>query len=225
MATSVDALIVNKLNAGHIRKGKKVAVLVAPMSVAIPAAITTGGTAVGVPITLAELPGFEPIGLLKKDDGVPMSRDRNKSDVMAVGFNDPVRSDFTSDTFSAKIVALETRRATIEKFLQVDLSTVTPNVNTGEVTFPQPSDGIVGRARWMFIAQDGVGADRFWWARLFTAGVVSATDDQNMGAVDDPWTWPMTISSETDTDSGYGVRHYYAGPGWQARLTTMGFTA
>lgn len=226
MPTSLDALVVNTLNARHIRKGKKVAVLVAPLTVAVPTSITTGGTAGPpvVPVTLNELTGFEPIGLLRKDDGVPMSRERDKSDVMAIGFNDPVRSDFTSDTFSAQIVALESRRQTIEKFLGVDLSAVAPNPSTGEVSFPQPSDGVLTQNRWMFLAQDGVGADRFWWGRCFAAGVVSATDDQNLGSTDDPWTWPMTITSQTDTTAGFAVYHYFGGPGWKVRLTSMGFT-
>lgn len=227
MPNSVDALIVNELNRRHIRKGKKVAVLVATMDIAVPLAITSGGTTAPTPtpITLTELVGFEPIGLLRKDDAVVHSRAREKSDVMAVGYDDPVRSDWTSDVFSFKIVALETRRQTIEKSLGVDLSTVTPHPDTGEVSFPQPSAMETIQNRWITIAQDGIGADRIWWGRCLAAGVVSETDDQNMGGTDDPWMWPMTISSETDTDIGYGVHHYFGGPGWQARLESMGFAA
>ncbi len=224
MATSVETLAVNELNKQHIRKGKKVAVLVAPMSIAVPPKITTGGTS-GAAVTLAELTGFEGIGLLRKDDGVSMSRDKDKSDVMAIGYQDPVRSDFTSDTFSSQIVCLQTFRPTIEKFLEVDLSGVAPDPATGEISFPQPTDGAITQNRWMFLAQDGIGLDRMWWARLYLAGVVSETDDQNMGSADDPWTWPMTISSETDTDAGYAVRHYFGGPGWKSRLDSMGFAA
>lgn len=224
MATSIETLVVNTLNARHIRKGKKVGVFVAPMSVAVPLKITAGGTS-GTPITLAELTGWSPIGLLRKDDGVSMSRDRDKSEVMAIGYNDPVRSDFTSDVFSAGIVALETRKTTIEKALNVDLTSVVPDANTGEVSFPQPADQDTTRNRWMFLAQDGVGVDRYWWGRCFTAGVVSETDEQNLASDDGSWTWPMTVTSETDTDLGYGVYHYFGGGGWKARLASMGFVA
>lgn len=221
--TSVDALIVDALNADHIRKGKKVGAFCAPMTAAVPAALTTGGVS-SAPITLAVLPtDWEPVGLLRKDDAVAMSRDRDLSEVMALGFNDAVRSDFTSDVFTAKLSALETKRLTIEKFYNVDLSAVVPNADTGEVNFPQPSDVENARARWLFVAQDGQGADRIWWGRLFTAGTVSETDDQSFGATDDPFMYPMTVKSQTDTTLGYGVHHFWAGPGWKARLESMGF--
>lgn len=223
-ATNVDALVVNALNAAHIRKGKKVGVFVAPIATAIPAAFTAGGAS-GAPITLADITGFKPIGLLRKDDGVGMSRNRETSTVEAVGFNDPVREDVTSDRFSAQIVALETNKLVIEQYLGVDLTSVTPDTNTGEVRFPQPADSDLTRARWLFIAQDGVGADRYWWGRLFTAGTVSETDDQNMAASDGSWTWPMTIQSNTDTTAGYGVLHWFGGGGWKSRLTSLGFGA
>jgi hypothetical protein len=223
MANSLESLTAYTPQKKNILKPKKVAVFVAPMSVEMPLTITTGGTPVGTPITLKELTGFEPIGLLRKDDGVPRSRDREKSDVMAIGYDDPVRSDFTSDVMSAQIVALETRKTTIEKFLGVDLSAVVPDPATGEISFPQLNTGQIDQNRWLFLAQDGIGLARKWWGWGFSAGVVGETDDQNLGSTDDPWMWPMTISSETDTELGWGVHHYNAGPGWKASLADMGF--
>lgn len=220
---NLDALIVSALNADHVRKGKKVGVFVAPMSATVPTSLTTGGVS-SAPITLAALPTeYEPIGLLRKDDGVGLSRNREVSTVDAVGFQDPVREDVTSDRFTAQIVALETNRLTIEKFLNVDLSTLTPDADTGEVSFPQPTEGDLARNRWLFIAQDGVGVDRIWWSRLFLAGTISETDDQNMFSEDGSWTWPMTVQSQTDTTAGYAVHHAWGGPGWKSRLTSMGF--
>lgn len=224
MATSVDALVVNALNASHIRKGKKVGVFCADMETAIPAAFTTGGET-STPITLVELTGWEPIGLLRKDDGVSMGRERETSTVEAIGFNDPVREDVTTDRFSASIVALETRKTTIEKYLNVDLSAIVPDTDSGEIRFPQPTDLALIRNRWLFIAQDGAGTDTVWWWRVFTAGTVSETDDQNLAASDEPWMWPMTIQSQTDATLGYGVLHGWGGPGFKSRLATMGFTA
>jgi hypothetical protein len=221
MANSIEALAVNELNRQHILKGKKVAVVVAKMTVPMPLKITTGGIT-GTPVTLAELTGFEPIGLLRKDDGVTNSRERERTDVNAIGFAQPVRSDFDTDTFSFTMVPLETRRQTIELHLGVDLSEYALDPNTGELSFPQPSDGILRHNRYLQLAQDGVGTDRVWWGRGFSAGVVAETDDQSVGG-EDPWTWPMTISSETDTDLGWGVYHYFGGPGWKKRAESMGF--
>lgn len=225
MASSLETLTVNTPDKGNIIKAKSVAVFCAPMTVSVPTVITQGGTAgpPAVPITLKELTGFLPIGLLRKDDAVPRSRDRDVSDVMAVGYDDPVRSDVTADAMSCKIVALETRKTTIEKFLNVDLSGITPDPATGEVSFPQINTGLLPPARWLFLGQDGTALNRTWFGWCFTSGVVSETDDQTMGGTDDPWMWPMTIKSQTDTALGFGVYHYNAGPGWKSRLQSMGF--
>lgn len=223
MATSVETLAVNTVFREHIRKGKKVAAFIAPTSIAVPTAITTGGVA-GAPVTLVELTGFKALGLLSKSEGVTMGRNRETSEVMAVGYNDSVRSDVTTDEFNAAVVGLETNRITIENYLGVDLSTVTPDANTGEISFPQPSDGIIRQNRWMYIAQDGVGADRWWIARCFAAGEVRDTDDQSWASDDDPIGWPLTVTSTVDTTLGYSVRHYFGGGGWKARLSQLGFT-
>jgi hypothetical protein len=224
MPASLEALTVNTPNRDAIFNAKSVAVFVAPMTVAMPTALTTGGTsAPTVPVTLSELTGFEPIGLLRKDDAVGRSRDRETSTVEAVGYDDPVREDVTTDAMSAKIVCLETRKSTIEKFLNIDLSGVTPNANTGEVSFPHVTVGKLTPYRWLFIGQDGTALDRSWIGWGFAAGIVSEVDDQTLGGTDDPWMWPMTIKSQLDTTLGYGVRSYFSGPGWKSRLTALGF--
>src|SRR4051794_20923510 len=98
MPTDLAALAVNTPFDTNIFKAKTVVVLVAPMSVAMPTALTTGGTSgPDVPITLSERTGFEPIGLLRKDDAVGRSRNRETSTVEAVGYDDPVREDVITD--------------------------------------------------------------------------------------------------------------------------------
>lgn len=222
VANSIDTLEAYTPNRNNILKAKRAAVFVAPMTAAVPTSLTSGTS--GSAPTLSELTDFEPIGLINKDDAISRTRDRDVSDIMAVGYQDPVRSDVTNDTFTAEIVCLETRKSTIEKYLQVDLSGVTPDANTGEISFPQPNDGLLPQYRWLFVCQDGIGANRTWWGWCFTAGIVSEVDDQNAGGEDDGWYWPMTIASQTDTTLGYSVRHYFAGAGWKASLEDRGWT-
>lgn len=223
-ATNIDALVVNALNADLIRRGKKAAAFVAPYATAIPTAYTAGGVS-SAPVTLADLTGFKPVGLLRKDDGIAMARNRETSQVMAVGFPAAVREDVTTDEFTASVTALETHKLVIEQYLGVDLTGIVPDTNTGEVRFPQPTDAALIKSRWLFIAQDGVGVDRIWWGRMFPAGTVSETDDQNMAEPDGSWTWPMTIKSNIDTTAGTNVIHFFGGPGVKSRLTAMGFAA
>lgn len=224
MAADLHALAVNKLNRRHIRKGRKVAILIAPMSIDIPTRITEAVTA-GAPPTLMAQEGFKGLGLLSKNDGVSQSRDREKQTTMAIGFQDSVRSDVSSDVFQMQCVGLETNRLTIEQFLQVDLTDYPLDADTAELSFPQPTDGDVPQNRVLSIAQDGRGAGTYWWGRLFTAGVVEETDDQSLGSDEDPYGWPITFSSEVDTDATYSVRHYFGGPGWKAQAEAMGFPA
>lgn len=222
-ANSLETLAVAKLNRKAIRKGKKIAAFCAPMSVTFPTSITTATA--GNPPTLAELTGFRPMGLVTKDDGHTHSRDRDVSDIFSAGFQDPSRSDNTQDIFSVQVVGQETNRLNIETFLGIDLSAVAPDPTTGEVSFPQPTDGVLRQNRWLFLCQDGIGTERHWWGRGFTAGVVKETDDQTAGQDDDGWYWPYTVSSQTDPVLGASVWHYFGGPGWKASLADMGFTA
>lgn len=223
-ATDLYALAAAALNRKHIRKGRKVAVFIAPMSTAVPTAITEAASSSAAP-TLKELTGFRSFGLLSKSEGVTKSRDREVQRTMAIGFQDSVRSDVSSDTHKIQCVGLEMNRLTIETYLQVDLSGIVPDPTTKEVSFPQPTDGDLPQNRILTLAQDGKGADVQWWGTLFTAGVVDETDDQSTGNDEDPLGWPCTFSSEVDTDLGYSVRSYFGGPGWKARLASMGFTA
>ena len=224
MASDLHALAVNALNRRHIRKGRKVAILIANMETAIPTAITEVAGS-GAPPTLKTLTGFRGLGLLSKSDGVSQSRDREKQTVMAIGFQDSVRSDVSSDVFQMQCVGLETNKVTIEQFLQVDLTDYPIDPTTGELSFPQPTEGDVPQNRILSIAQDRNTYGVFWWGRLFTAGVVEETDDQSLGSDEDPYGWPITFSSEVDTDAGYSVRHFFGGPGWKAALDSMGFDA
>ncbi|GAA4845489.1 hypothetical protein GCM10023201_40940 [Actinomycetospora corticicola] len=219
-ANNIEALAVNKLTRAAIRKGKKIAGFYAPPATVMPTSITTGN-----PPQLAELTGFRPMGLVTKDDGFTKSRDRDISDIFSAGFQDPSRSDTTQDIHSVQVVAQETNRLNIEASLNVDLSTFTPDPVTGEVSFPQPTEGIIPQGRWVFLAQDGIGTGRYWWGWGFSAGVVKETDDQTVGTDDDGFYWPYTVSSQVDPALGWSVYHYFGGPGWRAALASMGFPA
>jgi hypothetical protein len=52
------------------------------------------------------------------------------------------------------------------------------------------------------------------------------TDMQDIKYTDgaDAVTRKVTLTAYTDSTAGYSVKHFYGGPGWQARLTTMGWS-
>jgi hypothetical protein len=182
---------------------------------AVPVQYITEGATGG----LAELPeDWFDFGLLFKDDAIALSRAMETSDINAVGFRDPVRSDTTSDQFSMTFSGLEINRHNLEYNLNVDLSTHKPQAVTGEVAFDQPTASRAKRGRFLTIARDGSGADTIFVGRQFYAGEVTETGE---GAL----MWPITVGSRIDTNFAASVRHFFGGPGLRSRLSEAGFLA
>src|SRR4051794_36996420 len=82
-------------------------------SVAIPSTFTTATTS-----DFVQLPATDwfKLGLLTKGDGVTFSRDINTDEEEAWGYNEPVRTDITSDVTSAAFTLMEQNRRTLELF-------------------------------------------------------------------------------------------------------------
>lgn len=181
--------------------------------------ITTGDVA-----TLAELPpGWFDYGLIDKADAIVWAREMEKSDINAIGYSNPVRSDITSDVFSLAFKGLETNRHNIETGLQVDLSGVQPEQGTGEVSFDQPAVAQVRRGRFLTLARSGYGADAIYIGRLIAAGEVAETGEQTITDGEGALAWPATVNAMIDTAAGFSVRHFFGGPGWKRLLVELGF--
>jgi hypothetical protein len=194
----------------------------APGNALMPEKLTEGATSL-----LTELPanaGWADFGLMDKDDAVTRTRSFDKSGINAIGYRDPVRSRITSDVTSLQFSGLETNRQNIEKWLNVDLSGVTPDPVTGEVRFKSiPAPPI--RNRYFGIGRSGVGPDMIYIGILFSAGEVEEVDDQTITDGEDAFKWPMTVNSYVDTNVGWSVEHFFGGPGWKAKLEDAGFDA
>lgn len=219
--STVAQLEVAKHQRELIIKPLEAHVLGAPMSVSPIAAITAGTTGM-----LAELPvGWYDLGLIDKSDAISWSRSMDKADINAIGYRDPVRSDITSDVFGLAFKGLETNRYNMERYLNVDLASVTPKATTGEVVFDQPANARIQQSRYLTIARDGTGVDTIFIARLIFAGEVSEVQEQTITDGEGALEWGYTINSRVDTDAGVSVRHFFGGPGWRARLEDAGFPA
>lgn len=173
---------------------------------------------------LAELPtGYYDFGLLDKEDAITLSREMEKADINAIGYSNPVRSDITSDIFGMAFKGLETNRFNIETNLGVDLSGVTPDPVTGEVSFDQPAVALIRRQRYMLLSEVGSGVDTIYFGRQFLAGEVSETGEQTITDGEGYLGWPFTVNAMVDTDYGVSVRHHFGGPGWKNLLEEAGF--
>jgi hypothetical protein len=190
-----------------------------PMSVPPIAAITTGPDS-----GLAELPeGAFDFGLLLKDDAISLSREMEKSDINAIGYSNPVKSDFTSDISGMTFTGLETNRQNIENNLGVDLSNKTANPVTGEVVIDQPAVANIRRLRYLLVSKANSGVDTIYIARHFLAGEVTEMGEQTITDGEGALTWPTTVNAMVDTEHGISVRHYFGGPGWARVLEEAGF--
>lgn len=189
--------------------------------------VTVATTTPGTAIELATLPaGFVDLGYLSKEDGATWARETELSEVTAIGASESVRSDITSDVNTLAVTALETKLQTLELYDNVDLSTLTPTANTGEVAYNRPTRPRTKFGRLYVISMDDSDdAGPIYMARLCPRAQVTEVGEQTWTDGDDPITYPLTFSAKRDTDAGYAMRCLFGGPGFLARLTDMGFPA
>ncbi|OZC62773.1 hypothetical protein CH276_14235 [Rhodococcus sp. 06-470-2] len=191
-----------------------------PMTVPVIEHITAGAQS-----ALAELPeGAYDFGLLSKDDAITLSREMEKSDINAIGYSNPVKSDFTSDVSGINFTGLETNRHNIENNLGVDLSAMLADAVTGEVAFDQPTVAQIRQQRYLLISKANSGVDTIYYARLFLAGEVTEMGEQTITDGEGSLTWPTVVNGMVDTEYGASIRHYFGGPGWDRVLEDAGFT-
>ena len=208
-------------NANNLFKALGGIIYTAKMSVNIPAAFTTGATA---EMTALNPANWTRLGMLTKGDGVTFSRDINTAEEEAWGFNEPVRTDITSDTTSAAFTLMEQNRPTLEMYDFVDLSAVVPDATTGEWGYNKPLNSILQYRRMLYLAVDGAGTDRRYRFKIMPRAQV-------VGVNDEVWSqggttkFPVQIRATVDQTLGYAVRNLCAGPGQKGRNAGAGIGA
>lgn len=190
-------------------------------AVAIPAAFTSTANADLVQLDPAQ---WTKLGLITKGEGVTFSRDLNTEVEESWGYNEPTRTDITSDTTSAAFTLQETTRAALEMFDFVDLSAVTPDVTTGEFGYNKPLNPAPVYRRIVYMAVDGAGTDRRYRFKIMPRAQV-------VGVNDEVWSqagvtkYPLTVRATVDPVLGYAVRTVLAGPGQKSRNALAKFGA
>lgn len=217
MANRIAELEIAKHQRDLILKPHEAHIIGMPMTVAPIEKITTTGGG------LAELPvGAYDFGLIDKEAAITMSRTFERSDINAIGYSNPVRSDITSELFGFNFTGLETNRYTIEANLGVDLAAHVPDVN-GEVAFDSPAVPTIRRQRYLLLSRINSGVDTIYFGRYFYAGEVAEVGEQTVTDGEGYLGWPMTVNANVDTEFGVSVRHFFGGPGWDALLEEAGF--
>lgn len=173
-------------------------------------------------ISLRQLPSlWDDLGWLTTD-GASHSRDVASSDVTSWGSITPTRTDITSDTTAVAVVAQETKLLTIGLASGVDTSTIVADAETGEVSIAKPTRPRGKYWRVMTLAVDLGDGGEIYIGRFLPRAKVTNYTEQNYGQSDDPISWGVTLTGETDSDLGYSERWLFGGPGWDALLDEMG---
>lgn len=179
----------------------------------------------GIEGKLAELPdGAFDFGLLNKEDAITLTREVEKSDINAIGYSNPVKSDFTSDVSGINFTGLETNRYNIENNLGQDLSAMVADPDSGEIAFDQATIAQIRQLRYLLISKANSGVDTIYVARLFLCGEVAEMGEQTITDGEGALTWPTVVNGMVDTEYGVSIRHYFGGPGWQRVLEDAGFS-
>lgn len=182
------------------------------------------GLGAGAGVDLALLPtGMDDLGWLTSD-GAQFSRDVSASEVTSWGSVTPTRTDITSDSTTMTVTAQETKLLTIGMATGADLTGITPDAQTGEVSIAKPARPKSKHYRALSLAVDQGDAGEIYIARFLPRAKVSGYSEQSFGGGDDPITWGVTMVGEEDSTLGYSERWIFAGAGWNALLADMGFT-
>ncbi len=202
-----------------IRKALEGSVFVAPYSSSAITSLT------GADSSLNALPaGYEDVGHIS-DDGAQFGREVDSSDVTSWGKVEPSRRDITSDVTTLQFAMQETKKNVIGLYTGADMTAVVPDATSGEVSIEKPDRPARRFYRVLAIGVDLSDAGDIYVARFLPRAEVTDFDDQALqSSDDDPITWSVTMTGYHDSVAGYSEKFMFGGPGWEALLSSMGFS-
>lgn len=165
--------------------------------------------------------GYEPVGLITKDDGASWTREQENSEVTSMGYAQPTRIDIISDVSGLSFTMQESKRQAMEMYHGLDLSAVTTDAD-GNFFFDRASRPEVRRYRVLAVGKDGDGAGAIYVARWLPNAQVTENAEQawNEGT---EVQYPATLTGFLDDEFGTAFREIWGGPGLDHEA--MGFQA
>lgn len=167
---------------------------------------------------------FEPVGLIKKKDGVTFGKKVDSERTESYGEAEPTRIDMVSIEHSLEFSPQQVSKTTLELTTRADLSTVTANAASGEVRFAEPTSLSVRYYSALAIAKDGDDAEPVFIFRYMPMVALTDTSDQTWDMAD---TLPpkVTMTPFRDDTAGFAVEHAFGGLGWKNIAAKAGFAA
>lgn len=215
--TTVEALKKKYNKSKNVRKALNVLAFVAPITTAVPEALTDEGGA------LKEIPaGWVPLGIFTTDGG-EITPDVTVDDVDGLGYAEPVRSDLTKATKTIKLNVFELfRRELLSLTHGIDMSQVKANATTGEVVFDDPLLPSIPEKRLLVIAADGPADDEWLMGWCFTRAKLVSMPTVSLKATD-PITGDLEFKAFVDETTGTACRNYYGGSAMLKHRDVTGF--
>ena len=172
-------------------------------------------------------------GGLMTPEGIRMARAQETESIDAWQSLSTVREDRTSDSETAQVDFLETKRTTIELFTGADLSAYNTAGAAGAppaayvnkaISIQKPALPTDRFYRSMSLLVDNVDGLEFYVAVLFPRVKATSWNDQAFQK-SGGFQWGMTFTSFNDAQVGYAKETIIGGPGYAALATAMGFLA
>lgn len=218
-ATTADALQQSSDHTGLVRKTQLAVAWLAPSSVALPDTLTDATT--GAPMSLPT--GYWPAGIVNAD-GYTFTTSVDKSDVDALGYVQPVRSDITNVAKQIQFTTLESfKRELLELDLGIDLSAITQDSANGEIVFDEPTVPLFAEYRLVVIGIDGPASAQWIFGRGYPRVKLADLGDEVWNKAD-PIQHQRTLDILPDSTLGTPARNYIGGTAAKAASTVLGFT-
>ena len=216
--TTIEALKKKHNKAKNVRKALNVLAFVAPITTAVPDALT------GASGAMKELSAdWTPLGIFTTDGG-EITPDVSVDDVDGLGYAEPVRSDLTKATKTIKLNIFELfRKEMLSLTHGVDLSQVKANATTGEVVFDDPLLPSIPEKRLLLVAADGPADDEWLMGWCFTRAKLVSMPTIGLKATD-PITGDLEFKAFAAEAAGTACRNYYGGSAMLKHRDITGFS-
>ena len=194
--TTIEALKKKHNKAKNVRKALNVLAFVAPITTAVPDALT------GASGAMKQLSAdWTPLGIFTTDGG-EITPDVSVDDVDGLGYAEPVRSDLTKATKTIKLNIFELfRKEMLSLTHGIDLSQVKANATTGEVVFDDPLLPSIPEKRLLLVAADGPADDEWLMGWCFTRAKLISMPTISLKATD-PITGDLEFKAFADETAG-----------------------
>lgn len=212
MATWADVTAALKQR-NLIRKSLDAVVLTAPIATALPTTLLATSD-------LAIPSGFKALGW-HTEDGLQWSREVENSELTGHGSSEPLRSDARRVNNTLEVTAMETNIETLGFSIGVAIDKTGGTAN--EVVITEANTPKAIEFRMLALSVDDTDDGEIYFGKLFAAAKVTGTSPGAWTDGDSAQAHGLTIQAFRDTAAGFAVKHFIAGPGFEALRVDMGW--